>query len=144
MSRSFKVGEIPAKRSTPSSLPKTEAISASDICCRPTEWSFPPLVDRPAAGLTFAEAKAISMAVLHELWMKGRLPFWNAPAPVWICRTTDWSGKCGGLSNGDSGGFAHQNRAVTPRESGVGDLRITDGLFRVDEQERNQVEAGRE
>ena len=46
--------------------------------------------------------------------------------------------------NAASGGFARQNRAADAKRVWVGDLRITDSLFELTEQERNQVEAGRE
>ena len=40
--------------------------------------------------------------------------------------------------------FCSQNRAVDAKRVWVGDLRITDSLFELTEQERNQVEAERE
>ncbi|MGA8503355.1 MAG: hypothetical protein WB683_17520 [Candidatus Sulfotelmatobacter sp.] len=40
--------------------------------------------------------------------------------------------------------FCSQNRAVDAKRVWVGDLRITDSLFELTEQERNQVEADRE
>ena len=40
--------------------------------------------------------------------------------------------------------FCSRNRAVDAKRVWVGDLRITDSLFELTEQERNQVEAGRE
>ncbi len=40
--------------------------------------------------------------------------------------------------------FCSQNRAADAKRVWVGDLRLTDSLFELTEQERNQVEAGRE
>jgi hypothetical protein len=48
------------------------------------------------------------------------------------------------LSNAVSRGFAHRITLLLRRESGFGDLRITDSLFELTEQERNQVDAGTE
>ncbi len=61
-----------------------------------------------------------------------------------ICRTTDWSGSAVDFVERGFRRFCSQNRAVDAKRVWVGDLRITDGLFELTEQERNQVEAGRE
>src|SRR5258708_7977098 len=61
-----------------------------------------------------------------------------------ICRTTDWSGSAVELVEGGCRRFCSQNRGVDGKRVWVGDLRITGGLFELTEQERNQVEAGRE
>ena len=54
-------------------------------------------------------------------------------------RAAQWT-----LSNAVSEGSAPQNCVVDVKRVWVGDLRITDSLFELTEQERNQVEAGRE
>ena len=56
-----------------------------------------------------------------------------------IGRAVQWTS-----SNAGSGGFCSQNRAADAKRVWVGDLRITDSLFELTEQERNQVEAERE
>ncbi len=61
-----------------------------------------------------------------------------------ICRPNDWSGSAVDLVEHGFRRFCSQNRAADAKKVWVGDLRITDGLFELTEQERNQVEAGRE
>ena len=61
-----------------------------------------------------------------------------------ICRPTDWSGSAVDFVDRGFRRFCSLNRAVDVKRVWVGDLRITDSLFELTEQERNQVEAGRE
>ena len=61
-----------------------------------------------------------------------------------ICRPHDWSGSAVDFVERGFRRFCSQNRVVDVRRVWVGDLRITDNLFELTEQERNQVEAGRE
>ena len=61
-----------------------------------------------------------------------------------ICRPNDWSGSAVDFVERGFSRFCSQNRVVDVRRVWVGDLRITDNLFELTEQERNQVEAGRE
>lgn len=61
-----------------------------------------------------------------------------------ICRPNDWSGSAVDFVERGFRSFCSQNRAVDVKRVWVGDLRITDSLFELSEQERNQVEAGRE
>ena len=61
-----------------------------------------------------------------------------------ICRPTDWSGSAMDFVERGFRRFGTQNRSADAKRVWVGDLRITDSLFELTEQERNQVEAGRE
>ena len=61
-----------------------------------------------------------------------------------ICRTNDWSGSAVDFVERGFRRFCSQNRAADVKKVWVGDLRITDNLFELTEQERNQVETGRE
>ena len=61
-----------------------------------------------------------------------------------ICRPDDWSGSAVDFVERGFRRFCSRNRAVEAKRVWVGDLRITDSLFELTEQERNQVEAGRE
>src|SRR5580704_5995078 len=61
-----------------------------------------------------------------------------------ICRPNDWSGSAVDFVERGFRRFCSQKRAANVKRVWVGDLRITDSLFELTEQERNQVEAGRE
>ena len=61
-----------------------------------------------------------------------------------ICRPNDWSGSAVDFVERGFRRFCSQNRVADVKKVWVGDLRITDSLFELTEQERNQVEAGRE
>ena len=61
-----------------------------------------------------------------------------------ICRPNDWSGSAVDFVERGFRRFCSQNRAVEAKRVWVGDLRITDSLFELTEQERNQIEAERE
>lgn len=61
-----------------------------------------------------------------------------------ICRPLDWSGSAVDFVERGFRRFCSQNRVADAKRVWVGDLRITDSLFELTEQERNQVEAGRE
>jgi hypothetical protein len=61
-----------------------------------------------------------------------------------ICRPNDWSGSAVDFVERGFNRFCSQNRAANVKRVWVGDLRITDSLFDLTEQERNQVEAERE
>jgi hypothetical protein len=61
-----------------------------------------------------------------------------------ICRPKDWSGSAVDFVERGFRRFCSQNGAADAKRVWVGDLRITDSLFELTEQERNQVEAGRE
>ena len=61
-----------------------------------------------------------------------------------ICRPNDWSGSAVDFVERGFRRFCSQNRAADAKRVWVGDLRITDSLFELTEQERNQVEAERE
>ena len=61
-----------------------------------------------------------------------------------ICQPNDWSGSAVDFVERGFKRFCSQNRAADAKRVWVGDLRITDSLFELTEQERNQVEAGRE
>jgi hypothetical protein len=61
-----------------------------------------------------------------------------------ICRPNDWSGSAVDFVERGFRRFCSQNRAADVKKVWVGDLRITDSLFELTEQERNQVEAERD
>ena len=61
-----------------------------------------------------------------------------------ICCPNDWSGSAVDFAERGFRRFCCQNRAADAKSVWVGDLRITDSLFELTEQERNQSEAGRE
>jgi len=61
-----------------------------------------------------------------------------------ICQPNDWSGSAVDFLERGFRRFCSQNRAVDAKKVWVGDLRIMDSIFELTEQERNQVEAGRE
>jgi hypothetical protein len=61
-----------------------------------------------------------------------------------ICRSNDWSGSAVDFVERGFRRFCSENRAMDAKKVWVGDLRITDSLFELTEQERNQIEAGRE
>ena len=61
-----------------------------------------------------------------------------------ICLPNDWSGRAVDFVEHGFRRFCAQNRAADAKSVWVGDLRITDSLFELNEQERNQAEAGRE
>jgi len=61
-----------------------------------------------------------------------------------ICGPNDWSGSGVDFVERGFRRFCSHNRAVDAKRVWVGDLRITDSLFELTEQERNQVEAERE
>src|SRR5258708_11374112 len=61
-----------------------------------------------------------------------------------ICLPNDWSGSAVDFVEHGFRRFCAQNRAADAKSVWVGDLRITDSLFELNEQERNQAEAGRE
>ena len=58
-----------------------------------------------------------------------------------ICRPNDWSGSAVDFVERGFRRFCSQNRAHDVKSVWVGDLRITDSLFELTEQERSQVEA---
>lgn len=60
------------------------------------------------------------------------------------CQPNDWSGSAVDFVERGFNRFCHQNGAPQAKKVWVGDLRIADTLFELTEQERNQVEAGRE
>ena len=61
-----------------------------------------------------------------------------------ICCPNDWSGSAVDFVERGFSRFCRQNGADEAKKVWVGDLRIADCLFELTEQERNQVEAGRE
>jgi hypothetical protein len=61
-----------------------------------------------------------------------------------ICRPDDWTGSPVDFVECGFRRFCSRNRVAEAKRVWVGDLRITDSLFDLSEQERNQVEAGRE
>ena len=61
-----------------------------------------------------------------------------------ICRPGDWSGSAVDFVERGFSRFCRQNGAAEAKRVWVGDLRIADCLFELTEQERNQIEAGRE
>jgi hypothetical protein len=61
-----------------------------------------------------------------------------------ISRPNDWSGSAVDFVERGFRRFCSQNRAADVKRVWVGDLRITDCLFDLTEQERNQLEAGKE
>ena len=61
-----------------------------------------------------------------------------------ICQPNDWSGSAVDFVERGFRRFCSQNRAADAKRVWVGDLRITDSLFELTEQERNQVNAERE
>jgi hypothetical protein len=61
-----------------------------------------------------------------------------------ICRASDWSGSAVDLVERGFSRFCRLNGALEAKKVWVGDLRIADCLFEVTEQERDQIEAGRE
>ena len=61
-----------------------------------------------------------------------------------ICRPGDWSGSAVDFVERGFERFCRENKADEAKKVWVGDLRITDSLFELTEQERNQIEAQRE
>jgi hypothetical protein len=61
-----------------------------------------------------------------------------------ICRPNDWFGSAVDFVERGFRRFCSQNRADDAKRVWVGDLRIADSLFELTEQERNQIEGGRE
>ncbi|HEV2398753.1 MAG TPA: hypothetical protein VGS27_17545 [Candidatus Sulfotelmatobacter sp.] len=61
-----------------------------------------------------------------------------------ICRPSDWSGSAVDFVERGFSRFCRENGAAEAKKVWVGDLRIADCLFELTEQERNQMEAGRE
>ena len=61
-----------------------------------------------------------------------------------ICQPNDWSGSAVDFVEHGFKRFCSQNHVAAAKKVWVGDLRITDSLFELTEQERNQVEAERE
>ena len=61
-----------------------------------------------------------------------------------ICRPGDWSGSAVDFVERGFSRFCRQNGSTQAKKVWVGDLRIADFLFELTEQERNQMEAGRE
>lgn len=61
-----------------------------------------------------------------------------------ICRPGDWSGSAVDFVERGFSRFCRQNGAAEAKKVWVGDLQITDCLFERTEQERDQMEAGRE
>ncbi len=61
-----------------------------------------------------------------------------------ICRPEDWSGSAVDLVERGFNRFCRQNGATEAKKVWVGDLRIADSFFELTEQERSQIEAGRE
>src|SRR5216683_3327296 len=61
-----------------------------------------------------------------------------------ICQPNDWSGSAVDFVERGFKRFCSQNHVDAAKKVWVGDLRITDSLFELTEQERNQVEAERE
>jgi hypothetical protein len=61
-----------------------------------------------------------------------------------ICRPSDWSGSAVDFVERGFSRFCRENGATEAKKVWVGDLRIADYLFELTEQERNQIEAGRE
>jgi hypothetical protein len=61
-----------------------------------------------------------------------------------ICRPGDWSGSAVDFVERGFSRFCRQNGADEAKKVWVGDLRVADCLFELTEQERNQIEAGRE
>ena len=61
-----------------------------------------------------------------------------------ICRPSDWSGSAVDFVERGFSRFCQQNGAREAKKVWVGDLRIADCLFELTEQERDQIEAGRE
>ena len=76
----------------------------------------------------------------------------EGPAPILgmsllrlgICCSNDWSGSAVDFVERGFRRFCSQNRAAHAKRVWVGDLRITDSLFELTDQERNQVEVERE
>ncbi len=58
-----------------------------------------------------------------------------------VCCPKDWSGSAVDFVERGFRRFCSQNRAADAKRVWVGDLRITDSLFELTEQERNRVEA---
>ncbi len=61
-----------------------------------------------------------------------------------ICQPNDWSGSAVDFVERGFKRFCSQNHVAAAKKVWVGDLRITDSLFELTEQERNQVKAERE
>jgi hypothetical protein len=61
-----------------------------------------------------------------------------------ICRPDDWSGSAVDFVERGFQRFCSQNQVAAAKKVWVGNLQITDSLFELTEQERNQVEAERE
>ena len=61
-----------------------------------------------------------------------------------ICRASDWTGSAVDFVERGFNRFCRQNGACEAKKVWVGDLRIADALFELNEQERNQIESGAE
>jgi hypothetical protein len=61
-----------------------------------------------------------------------------------ICRPSDWSGRAVDFVERGFNRFCRENGAAEANRVWVGDLRIADTFFEWTEQERSQIEAGRD
>lgn len=61
-----------------------------------------------------------------------------------ICRPGDWSGSAVDFVERGFRRFCRQNGALEAKKVWVGELRVAEYLFELTEQERNQIEAGKE
>jgi hypothetical protein len=94
--------------------------------------------------VTFPRLKGISWRYCTR-WDEGPAAVLGMSTPrLGICRPDDWSGSAVDFVEPGFRRFCSKNRAADVKKVWVGDLRITDSLFELTEQERNQVEAGRE
>ena len=61
-----------------------------------------------------------------------------------VCRASDWSGSAVDFVERGFNRFCQRHGTAEAKKVWVGDLRIADFLFELTEQERNQIEAGKE
>jgi len=142
MSRSIKVGEILGKAFDRSTTSRTEG-ELGDRYLPPRARSFRHSCDRGCRWTLRPQTQGIRWRYCTR-WDEGQPRFWNEPVAAGNLPTNDWSGSAVGFSsNAGSGGFAHRITAADAKRVWVGDLRITDSLFELTEQERNQAEPGR-
>jgi len=91
--------------------------------------------------VTFPRLKGVRWRYCTR-WDEGLRQSWNELVRLGICQPNDWSGSAVDLVERGFKSFLHPDRAVDAKRVWVGDLRITDSLFELTEQERNQVDAG--
>ena len=141
----FKVGEILGKAFDSLKYAQDGTELARPILTSQPALSFRRSCDRPAARRFHSPGSREFDGGTARRWDEGpAAALGMSLLRLGICRPNDWSGSAVDFVERGFRRFCSQNRAAEAKRVWVGDLRITDSLFELTEQERNQVEAGRE